>query len=120
MNRRRFLCWLTGSIAAGAGVAILAKRVGWRRSTANAGSDWRVALYDPEFAGYAAGAGRSIGTLSRALVDKGVLSEDGALDVAAVGRLARDDAIVVYENFSYTETELQLYGLAYLLGRASH
>lgn len=70
-------------------------------------------LVDPEYRNYALQSSQS--SLYQALVDKGVVTTAGEFDEQAVFAAAQTDALVEYGGFYHTETELQLYGLAYSL-----
>lgn len=52
--------------------------------------------------------------LYQTLLYKGVVSDTGELFQDSVAAAAPLDALVEYKGFYYTETELELYGLAYV------
>lgn len=69
-------------------------------------------LANPLFHEYS--ATRSVDALHSEMVYKGVISPHHGIDHARVVSLARHDPLVVYQGFYYTQTELELYALAYL------
>lgn len=69
-------------------------------------------LADPLFRDYS--AGRSVDALYSELAHKGVISTHHGINHKKVINLARHEPLVIYKDFYYTQTELELYALAYL------
>ena len=75
-------------------------------------SEQLAELADPLFRDYS--TGRSVNALHSVMVQKGVLSPDRGVNHQKVINLTRHEPIVIYKGFYYTQTELELYALAYL------
>lgn len=75
-------------------------------------SDQLAELADPLFRDYS--AGRSVDALHSELAHKGVISIDHGINHKKVISLARHEPLIIYKGFYYTQTELELYALAYL------
>jgi len=75
-------------------------------------SEQLAELADPLFRDYA--AGRSVDALHSELAQKGVISTRQGIHHEQIINLARHDPLVIYKDFYYTQTELELYALAYL------
>ncbi|MCL7945438.1 hypothetical protein [Marinobacter sp. ATCH36] len=69
-------------------------------------------LADPLFSDYS--AGRSPDALHKELSRKGVISTHHGINHTQVISLARYEPLIIYKGFYYTQTELELYALAYL------
>lgn len=69
-------------------------------------------LADPHFRDYS--SGRSVGALHARMVYKGVISARRGIHHEQLALLARREPLVIYKGFYYTQTELELYALAYL------
>jgi len=69
-------------------------------------------LADPYFREYS--AGRSVYALHSAMARKGVISTHHGINHNKVISLARHEPLIIYKGFYYTQTELELYALAYL------
>ena len=108
MNRRSFLKYgaLSAAVLA-VGSASYTFSVRKKGLAANLDS-----LYDPRFNE----AAREIDarTILAELRAKGVIDEDGEIITSVVGELAQTDEAIAYKGRYYTETELELYSLAYL------
>ncbi len=70
-------------------------------------------LFDPMFR--QAAKTMEPGNIFTTLRGKGVILENGVLDPSVVTQLAKTDQIIMYEGRYYTQTELELYCLAYVL-----
>ncbi|MFL1452856.1 hypothetical protein ACJO5Y_00245 [Marinobacter sp. GN3S48] len=75
-------------------------------------SEQLAELADPLFRDYS--AGRSVDALHSELAHKGVISTHHGIDHNKVINLARHEPLIIYKGFYYTQTELELYALAYL------
>ncbi len=75
-------------------------------------SEQLAELADPLFRDYS--AGRSGDALHSEMVHKGVISTQHGINHKKVVDLARHEPLVIYKGFYYTQTELELYALAYL------
>ncbi len=75
-------------------------------------SDQLAVLADPFFRDYS--AGRSLDALVSKMAHKGVISAHHGINHEKVNNLARHEPLVIYKGFYYTQTELELYALAYL------
>jgi hypothetical protein len=75
-------------------------------------SEQLAELADPLFRDYS--TGRSVNALHSVMVHKGVLSRDHGVNHQKLINLGRHDPLVIYKGFYYTQTELELYALAYL------
>lgn len=75
-------------------------------------SEQLAELADPLFREYS--AGRSVDALYSELAHKGVISTHHGINHKKVISLARHEPLVIYKDFYYTQTELELYALAYL------
>lgn len=75
-------------------------------------SDQLAELADPLFRNYS--AGRSVDALLSEMAHKGVISPHQGLNHKRVSNLARLEPLIIYKGFYYTQTELDLYALAYL------
>lgn len=116
MNRRQFI----GRALAVAGAVVggwLITRLAGRTSGGSQAYGWAPDLFDEKFAGYVVDNELSEAGLHDALVAKQVLSSEGDLDRARLRQLAREDAVLAYGDFFFTESELQLYALAFLRKR---
>ena len=60
-------------------------------------------------------AEKDVGTLLSELRRKKVITENGAFDQSVVEKLAKTDQIVGFDGYFYTQTELEVYPLAFLL-----
>ena len=69
-------------------------------------------LEDPHFRDYS--VGRSINALHSELARKGVISTHLGINHKKMISLARHEPLIIYKGFYYTQTELELYALAYL------
>jgi len=69
-------------------------------------------LFDPKFE--KAADKRVLGVIKR-LRAKGVIDEEGKINAPIVTKLAKTDRLIVVEGQYYTQTELEIYGLAYLI-----
>lgn len=69
-------------------------------------------LSDPFFHDYA--AGKSVDALFSEMAERGVISTQHGIDYEKVASMARHEPLGRYKGFDYTQTELDLYGLAYL------
>ena len=117
MKRRAFI---TGSIivfsafAGGAAVFILKKERTTQLSQPLLLADALKALYSPEF--QLAAQNQNVKKLSESLEAKGVLDRQGRVHHNVVLKLAKTDPIVVYNNRYYSQSEYDLYCLAYING----
>lgn len=75
-------------------------------------SDQLAELADPFFRDYS--AGRSVVALHSEMARKGVISTHHGINHKKVISLARQEPLIIYKGFYYTQTELDLYALAYL------
>ena len=108
MDRRTFAKILGGGVLllAGAfGGGAVAYRLFFRRLQ---GSICSIA--DQRFT--AAADQYDLPSLVSTLLQKGVLSASGAFHAERIRALAATDPLVIYDDFYYTETELQVYALA--------
>ena len=71
-------------------------------------------LYDPEF--YLAAQNQNTNSLSDSLKAKGILDQQGRLDHNVVLKLAKTDPVIVYKKRYYSQSELDVYRLAYIKG----
>lgn len=71
-----------------------------------------AALADPHFREYS--AGWSVYALHSEMAHKGVTSIHHGINLKKVINLARHEPLIIYKGFYYTQTELELYALAYL------
>jgi hypothetical protein len=69
-------------------------------------------LADPHFRDYS--EGRSVNALHSEMAHKGVISLHHGINYKKVINLARHEPLIIYKGFYYTQTELELYALAYL------
>ena len=69
-------------------------------------------LFDPLFSEAAADV--DPGIILKRLIAKGVIDENDEIDTSAVNELARTDQSTEYKGRFFTQTELELYSLAYL------
>ncbi len=69
-------------------------------------------LADPHFRDYS--VGRSVNVLHSEMEHKGVISIHHGINYKKVINLARHEPLIIYKGFYYTQTELELYALAYL------
>lgn len=74
--------------------------------------DQLAELADPLFRDYS--AGRSVDALHSEMAHKGVISTHHGINHKKVINLARHEPLIIYKGFYYTQTELELYALAYL------
>ena len=72
-------------------------------------------LFDPLFKDTA--ADQEPGVFISILLAKGVIDEDDELNSSVLQALAKTDEATGYNGRYYTKTELELYSLAYLLGK---
>ncbi|WP_152205010.1 hypothetical protein [Marinobacter changyiensis] len=75
-------------------------------------SDQLAQLADPFFRDYS--AGRSVDALRSEMAHKGVISTHHGINHEKMINLARQEPLIIYKGFYYTQTELELYALAYL------
>lgn len=68
--------------------------------------------FHPGFSAYAPTI--NAGEVLAMLIEKGVISKDGSVNIALVKTLASSDKIVEVNGLNYTEAEAGLHGLAYL------
>ena len=112
MNRRDFLTALTlfsvAVIAAARGFGFLG--FGGKKTLTKE----LKPLFDPSFEALA--SKREAATLLAALKEKKVISSNGSLNPSVVADLAKTDELHDFRNLVYTQTELQLYTLAFLVG----
>lgn len=71
-----------------------------------------AALADPFFHEYA--AGKSVDALFSELAQRSVISTQHGINHEKIASMARHEPLGGYKGFSYTQTELDLYALAYL------
>ena len=110
MSRRKFLIY--------AGFSAIIIAAGIKGYTSFFGSiDRELAKsLDPLFDSKFKKAAESIGSdVVNALRAKGVINRVGKINTSIVTKLARTDRVIVYKGRYYTQTELELYGLAYLV-----
>jgi len=69
-------------------------------------------LFDPRFKTASDNLGPDVVNTLRS---KGVINREGKINSSIVSKLGRADPVVVYKGRYYTQTELELYGLAYLI-----
>ncbi|MEX2475618.1 hypothetical protein [Marinobacter sp.] len=119
MDRRTFLIGLSAAVTwlsvSGCGRLMLNGRALERGDIASprtALNKQLVELSDPFFSDYS--AGRSLDALHMALLYKGVISTHHGINRKQVICLARHEPLIIYKGFYYTQTELELYALAYL------
>ena len=111
MNRRSFLKYSTASVVSfSAGVAGYHFLFGRKES--------RLALnlkplFDPSFKEMAENMEPCM--IFSELRNKDVIQSNGDLNTSAVHKLARTDQTTAYKGTYYTQTELELYSLAYLI-----
>ncbi|WP_166263484.1 hypothetical protein [Marinobacter caseinilyticus] len=74
-------------------------------------------LADPQFSDYS--AGWSLSALRSEMARKGVISTRHGINYEKLTELTRREPLMVYKGFYYTQTELELYALAYLHAGAS-
>jgi hypothetical protein len=70
-------------------------------------------LSDPSFENIS--AGKEAETLLAELRRKRVITESGLFDPSAIEKLAETDPLVSFDGYFYTQTELEVYSLAFLL-----
>jgi len=110
MSRRSFLIY--------SGLSVILIAAGIKGYTSFFGSiDRKLAknlapLFDSKFKKASDNIGPDIITGLRA---KGVINRAGKINTSIVTKLARTDRVLVYKGRYYTQTELDLYGLAYLI-----
>ncbi|MEX0606362.1 MAG: hypothetical protein WD623_17300 [Marinobacter sp.] len=75
-------------------------------------TDQLAELADPIFRDYS--EGRSVETLQAEMMYKGVISTRHGINHQKVNSLARHEPLIRYKGFYYTQTEIELYALAYL------
>lgn len=111
MNRRGFLAAMGGMFAVGA--------LGFfgydhfRAPNHSRLHEQLLLLADPQFAGHAATLVAA--DVLASLLEKGIVSENGTINTEAIEKLAATDDSVVYSGRLYLKSELDLYGLAYLV-----
>ncbi|WP_417543698.1 hypothetical protein [Marinobacter sp.] len=76
-------------------------------------SDQLAELADPLFLEYS--AGWSVDALHSEMAYKGVISTRHGINHKKMINLALHEPLIIYKGFYYTQTELELYALAYLL-----
>jgi hypothetical protein len=111
MDRRTFLIGLgISSIAAGGAIGgIWLLRPGKESSC-----DALKLLFDPSFEKIT--TGKDANMLLSELRRKKVITENGVFDPSVIERLAETDQMVSFDGYFYTQTELEIYTLAFLLG----
>ena len=72
-------------------------------------------LADPRFLEYAQNL--SVQTLYTKLELNGVISATEGINYKKLSTLARQEPMVIYQGFYYTQTELDLYALAHLISK---
>ena len=120
MDRRSLLTSLT-ALAAWLSLGGCARLVAGRQArgkrdqtdAAAALNDQLAELADPHFRDYS--TGKSVPELQSALARKGVISSGRGIDHERLTTLARQEPLRLYQGYFYTQTELDLYALAYLL-----
>ncbi len=75
-------------------------------------SEQLAELADPFFRDYS--AGRSVDALHSEMARKGVISIHHGISHKKLVSIARYEPLIIYKGFYYTQTELELYTLAYL------
>jgi hypothetical protein len=110
MDRRTFLIGLgiSSIVAAGAigGIRLLS-------ASKESLCDSLALLFDPSFEKVA--AGKDANTFLSELRRKKVITENDVFDQPIIEKLAETDQMVSFEGYFYTQTELEVYGLAFLL-----
>ena len=112
MDRRTFLKY------SGISAVVLAAGIGgylsYLRADERKLAERLAPLLRPRFK--EAAASRESSTMIAELMAKGVIDENDELHSSVVQDLARTDEVVRYNGRYYTQTEIELYSLAYLLG----
>ena len=120
MNRRSILTSLTALAAwlslGGCARLVAGGQARGRRDQTDAAAalnDQLAELFAPHFRDYS--KGKSVPELQSALARKGVISSGRGIDHKRLAKLARQEPLTLYQGYFYTQTELDLYALAYLL-----
>jgi len=53
------------------------------------------------------------------LRNKGVIGKNSELNISVIRKLAKTDQVIEYKDRYYTQTEIELYSLAYLLNKVN-
>ena len=111
MDRRTFLIGLgissIAAIGAIGGISLL-------RPGKESLCDTLKPLFDPTFEKIT--AGKDTNTLLAELKRKKVITETGVFDQSVIEKLAETDQMIGFDGYFYTQTELEVYPLAFLLG----
>lgn len=74
-----------------------------------------LVIADERFGDYAASRGEP--ELFSSLTGKGIISVRDGVQHEKLAALAQEEPLVEYQGFYYTQTELELYALAFLVSR---
>lgn len=110
MNRRSFVTYSGVSI-----LAIATNIGGYTFFVQNRSTELSLrlkSLFNPLFKELAENSDSDL--LYIKLQNKGVIDQKGELNIVAVKNLARTDEVIAYKGYYYSQTEIELYNLAYL------
>lgn len=113
MDRRTFLVQVGGTLATVSlgGCAVSRQDSGARLQPGRLDADL-AALASPRFSTLAGQRNRT--DLYRQLTQRGIISVEGGVSQSRLRSLAEREPVVIYRDFYYTRTELDLYALAFL------
>jgi len=109
MNRRSFLTYIGLSVIP---VAIGGSVFLYQQSESGLAVNLEQ-LFDPLFKD--AAENMEPGVIFARLRVKGVINENGIINTSVVKKLAKTDQAIEYQGRYYSQTELELYGLAFLI-----